>query len=494
MNQFKMPSSVRTRSKYKIPTVPKMETVGKRSRGRKGAIYTPSPIHAYIPTNPITTKDMIKTGRKMGKGKQVLNFLGTLGHTAVGLPLIAETIGRIPYSIIKNAYGSSPSEKRLLATTDAIKTGDIDKSQIGLFAEAYNFARNAYNPDEEYSGWHYTWLTALIASQYAGFYAYSEKDGKINFVISFRGTNNLNDAIQDIRSARKRLIRYYCGQKLEIPVWAASGPAHRVKAVEKQIKPLIDFLQGEHIKSLDEIFTSSQLGKTKRPKRDLQLAEIADNGGLDDDPDDDFIPDDLDDEDEIAADDENGNEYALEEKEFDDLMSNIGTILITGHSLGGGCAEVFAAILVQLVPPELVSHIKLITIEAMRGLDVETVDKLLDDPTYRQVDVNGIRFHNEDDVVPHLPPKGMRFSHLGTPWQVDSTFYNKDVYPNQRVTSVNSHFMDSVKGVMDALDKTGWRPDDIYVTEGRGKIMKKKKKSSKAMKERMAYVRSFKRK
>lgn len=91
----------------------------------------------------------------------------------------------------------------------------------------------------------------------------------------------------------------------------------------------------------------------------------------------------------------------------------IHSIMITGHSLGGGSAAVFAAVFVQLIPEELLPKVNYVSFSAMRGLKESTLRALLMTTPGKYLDEHGIRVFNERDQVPNLPPRGSGFTHIG---------------------------------------------------------------------------------
>ena len=90
----------------------------------------------------------------------------------------------------------------------------------------------------------------------------------------------------------------------------------------------------------------------------------------------------------------------------------INSIIITGHSLGGGVAECFAAIVSQTIPSILLPRIRLVTFEGMRGLTSETLRSILD-TEQKVIDETAIRIYNSKDWVPHVPFFWWGYRHLG---------------------------------------------------------------------------------
>ena len=172
------------------------------------------------------------------------------------------------------------------------------------------------------------------------------------------------------------------------------------------------------------------------------------------------------------------------------INDNCGLILVTGHSLGGACAEIFSLVLCQLLPYKGANKLRLITFEAARGPTVRSFDKIYRTRNGQLLDTQGIRISNGKDLVPDLPPQYLGFVHVGQSYYIPADVMS--MYSHGK-----SHSISNVRERLDALRKAGYPESMIHLTTGRGKVRAGKRRtstSSAAMKARMAYVRSFRRK
>lgn len=163
-------------------------------------------------------------------------------------------------------------------------------------------------------------------------------------------------------------------------------------------------------------------------------------------------------------------------------------ILITGHSLGGALASVAAFVFGQIIPSAV---IHLITFESPRVFTKDTLDNLLSNARTKQIEETAIRISARNDIVPNLPPYNLGFRHVGRNYYIEKPYGttivgallgDKGMYHS--MTNVFKAIQEYI-GISDKLEKNKYLP----LTQGRGKV----KRSSAAMKARMAYVRSFKR-
>lgn len=191
-------------------------------------------------------------------------------------------------------------------------------------------------------------------------------------------------------------------------------------------------------------------------------------------------------------------------------VQDIGQIVVTGHSLGGGAAEVFIAILVQIlsgINPQYLDKLHFVTFESMRGVKINTAEAL--ERKYSGFfGTNSVRVYNPQDPVPNLPPFAAGYQHLGRPLLIGSPFTDffesgkgKNVFGSFDVDT-GPHSMrpttEMLRNVVNAFETQGAKvlqAPHIGFTTGRGKMKKtRNRESSLEMKRKMAWVRSFKKK
>ena len=175
--------------------------------------------------------------------------------------------------------------------------------------------------------------------------------------------------------------------------------------------------------------------------------------------------------------------------------SNYSTVVVTGHSLGGGTAQLFACILVQIIQkhcPYLLEkpysfHSKgfhLVTYESMRGVTYNTLVNLLKTPEGQYLDSsNSIRVLNSKDPVPNVPPLSAGFAHVGHAFYITGSLLNDISEPltnaigllGNTAWDVNNgpHSMiPTTKILLRIADRYASNDptlvDDFYLTTGRG--------------------------
>jgi Lipase (class 3). len=383
----------------------------KKRRGVIGKLYDVGV--SDVPSHP--------EGDEPSKGSAIWRALKDKGSDALGR-MIARNAPFV--NISENLTNNGPLKK----------IGDINKAMIPLVLEAWRFCYSSYRPGAKLEKFNYKYL--VYNDQNAGFIAKrTNKNGLIDYVFAFRGTQSNTDTGDDIASgATWPAITDYAGYTLPIPVQGAYGPAMRAAALDGQLTETIQ--------------------------------EIVQN------------PD------------------------------KVRSILVTGHSLGGGTAAVFAAILVQLLPIDFFNpadpKFEYVSFEAMRGLTETTVKQLTDTVPGRYLDTFGIRIFNDRDPVPKLPPQASGFAHIGEGWMLSGRLtFGLDSRGFKQIADKvwdevqGPHSMNPTTVVLDRLDKAqddADFDDMAYVAQGRGslrggkKISKRKGRFVKGSKEAKLYM------
>ena len=338
------------------------------------------------------------------KGLSLLGVgLATLGSTAMDKYVQMKMAGEFDDPELE--YRKTPN-----LPLGPVPVNDNDNRLADVLFAA-TLADDAYNHKLEiakYTNGGYSWLK-LRNGQYAGFALYANDLRR--FVFSFRGSSSLYDAIADASAFSNGTIYTFGGYKLPIPVTGPSGFIGRIQDLEGQL-----------VKICNDLFYKDD--------DDEQLCKcIKDSDGVTPPQ---FAP-----------------QYGWK-------------FIITGHSLGGACAEIFAAIFSQFVPPK---YINLITFEAARGLSTETADN------FEELHRRGVRISNSRDPVPNLPFEQSGYKHIGDSWYLDLAKH-PEVFADSFEKSVNTHSMGSVKKALERYINAFVR------TSGRGKISQKRKKKT----------------
>lgn len=399
--------------------------------------------------------------KKLGVG--LFNTGLTLGQTAV------KTVTK-PANLLLNATGIAPGLDRIVNATMAkiasanygksfAKTKDVDSHRFPDVLTALEFTLNSYYPDQEAKGWGYIWYNDHDTD--SAFCAVTNNNIWQTIVFSFRGTSDWTDALTDINASHAETINKWWNFTLPIPITGASGFIHRIQELGKNgLGSTVEKLVGWCNEYINERKKSMERAETWKR---LIAAEMKGTGSI---------------------------HHNIDDRQIE-------KIIITGHSLGGAVASIFTAILGQLLPPEVAQRIQLITFEPARGLRQSTVNRLQTNPVMRQIFDNAIFTTTPYDPVPLLPLSSDNyemlatgFSHVGKNWMLP--IETVDAGP------VAAH---SSLAIADSLKKTfdmGVPNTRIYQTNGKGrlkgKVKRKNKKSTMAMKARMAYVRSFRKK
>ena len=370
-------------------------------------------------------------GTKVLGPTSILPIIGTLVGGPVGL-----TAGLAGTAAVgARAYAAAKAASRRTYDKYYTKKDRIDFSRMDEVLTAGEFMLNSYNPEQEIQGWNYKWFHDR--GEDVAFFAehYNNETKRAQVVFSFRGTDSIPDMLQDAKSDHADTITEWEGFPLKVPVTAASGFLERVVRLGKA------GLGGIVKKMISYNFEAHQ-------------TMYSGEGVIDDKP------------------------------------ELIDDILITGHSLGGAAATIFAVILAQIVPHSLATKMRLITFEPARSLRASNINALMENPNVRDLAEHSIFITNGLDPVPQVPlgygpelgPSG--FKHFGTSWYITPEGIQSSF--------LSSHSSATVMKALKRMKEQNAPETDIYVSNGSGMKNRKKKKSSPAMKARMAYVRSFK--
>lgn len=446
------------------------------------------------------------------------------------LPALGAAVGTLPFAAhagvkrigqkVGQVFGKEPVDKSYLETflntgllnwREAIKgitdkrIGPADLTRRDEIMDALKFANNAYTYPQQVKGWQYYWYKVERAEKAFMATRINPKTNKRDVVFSFRGTNaaTSSDVLTDLHAFSPRTITNWGDFKLPFPLSGHRGFINRIdllgkdssmcKDVETLLESYFEALENEHI---DE-----------QEPEPMELTNADLDVLLGEDYSDDEPMFDYDEHHRLL--DKEGNLVGGVKPNVDSLDSPalIGDILVTGHSLGGAVAEIFAAILTEILPPELVVLVRLVTFEGARGLTSKTVDELEQNPIAANVLHNSIRIINLNDPVPFAPfnksslPFASGYKHFGETWVIA---------PEYTVGGfAASHTLGNVEESLKQAFDSG-KPDAIYVSAGKGKIQstkrrrnatavpdpegygwRKLRKNSRAMKAKMAYVRSF---
>lgn len=129
-------------------------------------------------------------------------------------------------------------------------------------------------------------------------------------------------------------------------------------------------------------------------------------------------------------------------------------LFITGHSLGGAMATVATARWLLEGDRQFTATY---TFGQPRAVTKETA-KLLDEKCKTKF----FRFHNNNDIVPRIPPRVIGYKHVGTVVYIDK---DKAVHPNG--LELWNYFKDRVRGIAESglgrLDNVRDHPPDDYL-------------------------------
>lgn len=455
-----------------------------------------------------------------------LGSAGVLGTAAI--PTVAAMLFGGPLTAIP-ALGASYAIGRSVAKgvkdnvfdklrTQSMKTyeknydynREIDKSRMNEVLIASEFMLNTYDNNHEMAGWYYSWFN--YGGQDVGYYAshVDVKTKRKQIVFAFRGTNSLTDVLADANASHAETIKEWGGIPLRIPITAAAGFLHRLQDISDDLNYFIGLINGYY-----EDYILENANREASEEKEERTPNLFDDRYFysqnEDIPEnrlpgyDDVTP--LSDQEieEMYTDSmKRFNERKLQGKgetndtndrtsgKFDWWDYEIDDILITGHSLGGAVATIFAVILGQILPPELAVRIRLITFEPARSLRKSTVSALMADPIMANIARNAIFITNGLDPVPQVPFRGERevlasgFQHFGVSWYIPPAAMDG-------VGWLDAHGSQNVVNSLKTTRNLGIPNSRLYVSNGSGMRKKKSSSSSSKMKAKMAYVRSFKR-
>lgn len=171
---------------------------------------------------------------------------------------------------------------------------------------------------------------------------------------------------------------------------------------------------------------------------------------------------------------------------------DVHELICTGHSLGGAVATI-AAVMYTIVPPPGIKRVRLVSIEAPRAFTEGTVRKLLEYPATRTLENMSYRVVNPNDIVPKLarrntqpgPPEKRKDvpCHFGRPFGLID-----QVNQGRFASHGSEKALQDLKNVFDPMPVAD-APDQAFLF-ARGSLSQ----SRQQMKQKMAYVRSFRKK
>lgn len=364
---------------------------------------------------------------------------------------LATAVGKSTVNLVKKPLHLLP--KRIRAADpyvgEELEEPDMTEKDLNTIEQAWRWGYNTYRPSAQIEGWDYDWMQFM--GENAGFIA-NKRDGTMyDYVIAFRGTQDNAGMTDDLNSTGSITFEHFCGVKLPFPVHIALAPAYRVKAAEPY----------------------------------------------------------------LAA-------YYPKWKQNPD---EIRSILVTGHSLGGGTAEGCAALMSLTLPASVTSKIVLVTNEGMRGIDASSFSQLMETPRFRKINEQSYRLYHEKDPIPYLPPqlgregfrhvgkKAFKVTREGNKGLLEGRLGNIPLVATAFDANVGPHSMRPTSAILKRLRPlvtAAARPDATeadrkalraavrrYTAYGRIKrrrVRGGQKISSEAMKRKMAWVRSFKKK
>ena len=405
--------------------------------------------------------------------------LKTLGNVAQTIGKAGLSVGPVSLMNLKDRI----IRGRLEGNVDEERVGPIPVGEIPIVMDAWKWCFNSYRPgvQRDIGGWHYLWMQ--FNGENAGFIARrnpsKNKNNDWEYVFAFRGTQSVADTWDDISSTAYVTINNFLNKPLPIPVEGAYAPGlridelfNRARSSTRFVRDWIPFgighsiLRGEDVGARDTVASFMSTFREQVAKQQVKK------------------------------------------------------ILVTGHSLGGGSAEVFACCLIQILPHFMINtnRFRCVTFEAMRGLRQNTLRNLLKTRAGDFLDNSTIRIINDKDPVPSVPPISAGFAHLGRyAWFLTGAITEGILRPRGGRsgvgmldlktafdTNIGPHSMKPTSNILQRMREYSNQPnfsEMAYLQSGRGKIMRKKRakktmtaKEKAMMKAKMAYVRSFKKK
>lgn len=428
-------------------------------------------------------------GRRWLKKILVAAGIGAAALPAIlGNPIPSAAIAIASLAGLAGAYGYTEHKTRKFYNEHYqpdTRLPPITNDEMEIVVNASNFMCSAYDSTHDLEGWTYEWLEDHV--EYCAFVAFGQaSDGGLGVVFCFRGTNDTVDILTDAHGIRAKQMTEWAGVRLPVAIDAAAGFGKRVEELGRNglldyVKALPGYKGGLNLTFADEenMGSGMQGGDDDMDKNDLYPSKDADEirikGNV-------VFPGSF----------VRNNRYGDFGEALDDCGRRISYVWIIGHSLGGACAEIFTAIFSELIRDDLAEKTRLIAFEPARGLRSSSIDALQSINAFKIICEQSIFITNGKDPVPMVPlptdtefgPLG--FKHIGQNWHIPESELSEYSFGKPHSSAI-------VATKLLQFLNDGRYNQAIYKTSGFGKTKKKpKKKSSPAMKARMAYVRSFK--
>ena len=402
---------------------------------------TVTPGAVYYRNKSIPKRDKLRRFKE-NLAPQLLGTTGALLGTTAALATAPVTLPYIAAKYLHAKRQGKPYLEDVLDRQGASRTnasydknfqkvGPVTNDVFNLITNVIPYMLNTYYPDRKLPDCEYSWFM-LNDAPVACVIEQNYGDDEYDLIFGFRGTSDVRDALADANASSAITLSEWGRFTLPIPFDAAKGFAHRVEDVGRA--GLEEWIS-EWFKDMKE-----------------------DSGLFDDRP------------------------YTIK--------SEPRNIIVTGHSLGGAAASIFTLILVEILMqyyPSLAHRVRCVTFEPARSIRIDSLKILKQNPMISFVLSNSFFVTNDQDPVPLVPFRDSLsfasfsgFSHIGRNLRI-----TKEGIDGAYLVTHSSEL------VAKKIKELGANSEEFYETNGYGR-RKFKKKSSAAMKAKMAYVRSFK--